>query len=102
MENASEFDYSTLIQYRSMHRIYALKYTEASQTFNQFSNMKKNPEIFRPFVLSGSANIISGVRAPKKREMQLVISSELTDTQHNNKVGCCRTGDSCFTTFTTR
>lgn len=28
-----------------MHRIYALKYTEASKSFNQFSNMKKNPGI---------------------------------------------------------
>lgn len=45
-ENLREFDYNTLIQYRSMHRIYALKYTEASQTFNQFSNMKKNLRVF--------------------------------------------------------
>lgn len=36
-----EFDYNTLIQYRSMHRIYALKYTEASKSFNQFSNTKR-------------------------------------------------------------
>jgi hypothetical protein len=39
-----------------MHRIYALKYTEASQTFNQFSNMKKNLRVFAiPYKLRESA-----------------------------------------------
>lgn len=56
-ENVREFDYNTLIQYRSMHRIYALKYTEASQTFNQFSNMKKNLRLFAiPYKLREAAS----------------------------------------------
>lgn len=41
-ESAPEFDYSVLIQYRSMHRIYTpLNTGKPSQTFNQFSEVWK-------------------------------------------------------------
>lgn len=55
-ENTREFDYNTLIQYRSMHRIYALKYTGASKSLINFSNAKKNPQCSAVRFVSGVEN----------------------------------------------
>lgn len=65
-----------------MHRIYALKYTEASQTFNQFSNMKKNPsQLFLLLVLVLAA--AAGYRL--NRPGAPLIPSGLVRLIHNNR-----------------
>lgn len=68
----AEFDYNTLIQYRSMHRIYALKYVGAPRLklLINFQNMKKNPWVYAAAGVVRLAPAVPSVFSP-----QLLLSS---------------------------